>query len=59
MRAAEANLGGRQFYNNEEMTVVSRESLRMHGPGLYRDGVFQLVSRWDKCVGVLWGYCKI
>jgi hypothetical protein len=34
-----------------EMTVS--EWLQMQEPDLYRDGVFKLVLRWDRCINVL------
>jgi hypothetical protein len=32
------------------------EWLRMQEPDFYRDGIFKLVPRWDKCILVLGDY---
>jgi hypothetical protein len=49
-------LAGRQFHNNEEVEMAVNEWLCMQEPDFYRDGIFKLVPKWDKCISVL-GYC--
>jgi hypothetical protein len=30
----------------------------MPDPDFYRDGIFELVPRWDKCINVPWDYTE-
>jgi hypothetical protein len=50
---SQQHLGGRRFHNNEEVEMAVGEWLRMQEPDFYRDGIFKLVPRWDKCISVL------
>ena len=34
--------------------MVVCDGLRTQEPDLYCDGAFELVSRWDRCIAVLW-----
>jgi hypothetical protein len=52
------HLGGRLFHNNEEVEIAVDEWLRMQKPNFYRDGIFKLVPRWDKCINVLGDYIE-
>jgi len=51
------HLEGFLFHNNEEVEVAVGGSLRMQEPGFYRDGIFQLVPKWEKLMWVLRGPC--
>jgi hypothetical protein len=51
-------LGGRRFHNNEEVEMAVGEWLRMQEPDFYRDGIFKLVPKWDKCINVLGDYAE-
>lgn len=46
------------FRNNKEVEMAARERLRRQDPDLYREGIFQLVPRWDKCINVR-GECVV
>jgi hypothetical protein len=46
------NWGGRRFYHNGEVNVVIYEWLRMKETYLCRDGIFKLVSDWQKCINI-------
>jgi hypothetical protein len=50
------HLGGRRLHKNEKVEVAVGEYFRMQEPGFYRDGLFILVSRWEKCINVLGDY---
>jgi hypothetical protein len=52
------HLGGRRFHNNEEVEMAVREWLWMQEHDLYRNGIFKLVPRWDKCINVLGDYVE-
>jgi hypothetical protein len=39
--------GGRRFHNNEEVETDVREWLQMQEPDVHRDGIFELVPRWN------------
>jgi hypothetical protein len=47
------HLGRRRFHCNAEVEMAVGEWLGMQQPDFYRDGIFKLVPRWDKCIGVL------
>ena len=49
-------LGSCRFHKNEEVAIVVREWLRMQEPGVCRDGIFNLVPRWRRCVVVFGSY---
>jgi len=34
------------------------EWMRMQGPCVYRKGIFNLVSRWNKCFSIFWDYVE-
>jgi hypothetical protein len=38
--------------------MAVREWLRMQEPDFYRDEIFKLLPRWDKCIRVLGNYAK-
>jgi hypothetical protein len=57
-RKSQQHLGGRRFHNNEEVEMAVGERLRMQEPDFYRDGIFKLVPRWDKCISVLGDYVE-
>jgi hypothetical protein len=57
-RNNQQHLGGCRFHNNEEVEMVAGEWLRMQEPDFYRDGIFKLVPRWDKCINVLGDYVE-
>jgi hypothetical protein len=57
-RKSQQQLGGRRFHNNEEVEMAVGEWLRMQEPDFYRDGIFKLVPRWDKCINVLRDYVE-
>jgi hypothetical protein len=40
------------FHNNKEVEMAVRERLRRQDPDLYREGIFQLVPKWDKFINV-------
>jgi hypothetical protein len=44
--------------NNKEVEVAVREWLQMLEPYVYRDGIFTLVSRLDKCINVFGNYVE-
>jgi hypothetical protein len=51
-------LAGRRFHSNEEAEMAVRGLLRMQRPDFYRDGIFKLVPRWEKCINVLGDYVE-
>jgi hypothetical protein len=51
-------LGGRQLHSNGEVEMAVGEWLRVQEPDCYRDGIFKLVPKWDKCINVLGEYVK-
>jgi hypothetical protein len=57
-RKSQQHLGGRRFHNNEEVEMAVGEWFRMQEPDFYRDGIFKLVPRWDKCTNVLGDYVE-
>jgi hypothetical protein len=50
-------LGGRRF-NDDEVEMAVRDWLGMQQPDFYRDGIFKLVPRCDKCISVLGDYAE-
>jgi hypothetical protein len=40
------------FHSNEEVEIVAREWVGIGGADLYCEGIFKLVPRWGKYVGV-------
>jgi len=40
------------------MNVALYEWMRMQGPCVYRKGIFDLVSRRNKCISVFWDYVE-
>jgi hypothetical protein len=34
------------------------EWMRMQGPYVYGKGIFNLMSRWNKCINVFWDYVE-
>jgi hypothetical protein len=55
-RPLKQQLAGRRFHSNEEAEMAVRGLLRMQEPDFYRDGIFKLVPRWEKCISVLGDY---
>jgi hypothetical protein len=51
-------LAGRRFHSNEEVEMAVSEWLGMQQPDFYRDGIFKLVPRWDRCIGVVGDYVE-
>jgi hypothetical protein len=52
------HLGSCRIHNNEEVELAFGNWLRIQEPDFYRDGVFKLVPRWDKCINVLGDYVE-
>jgi hypothetical protein len=51
-------VGGRRFHNNEEVETAIRELLPQEAYNSYRDRIFKLVPKRDKCVNDLGVYVE-
>ena len=38
--------------------MALREWLRKQGLCIYREGILKLVSRWNKCISIIWDYVE-